>query len=152
MGVTLIGILGVIAGLIFFFGGIGLIVAMPVLGNIVAKYRLDPHSFEIQLLTSWTGYVISGGLIALGAANVGTGIGLLRGMQWAWKFAVIIVITSLAINIITLAIQSHISNYGGSIIGVLIDAVILYYLYRPHVKEYFGRTISSGTTSTTSEI
>lgn len=149
MGVTLIGILDVIVGLIFFFAGIALVVAIPIIENNPAKYRLDSNSPEFQLLTSWLGYAISGGLIALGIVDTGIGIGLLRGKQWAWKLAVILAFVSIAIDIITLMIQSHISNYGGSIIGVIIDAVILYYLYRPHVKAYFGKTISSGTTPPT---
>ena len=32
-----------------------------------------------------------------------------------------------------------------SIIGIAIDIVILYYLYRPHVKVYFGKVTASNT-------
>lgn len=152
MGVTLIGILDVIAGLIFLFAGLALVVAIPIIANNPNGYRADPNSFEFKILTSWLGYTIAGGLITLGIADIGIGIGLLRGKQWAWKLAVVLAFISLAIDIITVIIQSTMSNYGGSIIGGIIDAVILYYLYRPHVKAYFGKTISSGTTpSTTSE-
>jgi len=147
MGITLIGILDVIVGLIFFFGGIALVVAIPIIANNPAGYKVDSNSFEFRLLTSWSGYTISGGLITLGIVDAGIGIGLLRGKHWAWKLAVILAFVSIAIDVITLMIKSHISNYGGSIIGVMIDAVILYYLYRPHVRDYFKKSVPTGMAS-----
>jgi hypothetical protein len=38
----------------------------------------------------------------------------------------------------------------GAIVSIAISGVILYYMYRPHVKAYFGKTVtSSGPASAT---
>jgi dolichol kinase len=34
---------------------------------------------------------------------------------------------------------SFLASNSGSIAGIIISVIILYYLYRPHVKSYFGK-------------
>jgi hypothetical protein len=41
------------------------------------------------------------------------------------------------ISIVSNALSIADGNFGG-IVSIIISAVILYYLYRPHVKAYFG--------------
>jgi hypothetical protein len=41
-------------------------------------------------------------------------------------------------NVITLVTAA---NYGG-IISIIISGIILYYLFRPHVKVYFGKGVN----------
>ena len=139
LGVTLIGILDIIAGLIFLFGGLGLFIAIPIIDSNPEKYSIASGSMAFQVLTSPLGYAIAGGVAALGIANIAIGIGLLKGKQWAWKIAVALALISLATDIITVVVQAGSASLGGSVIGGIIDAVILYYLYRPHAKAYFGR-------------
>ena len=138
-GVTIIGILGIIVGLIFLLGGLGLFIAIPIIGSNPEKYSIDSSSMVFQVLTSSFGYAIAGGMVALGIANIATGIGLLKGKQWAWKIAVALAVISLATDAITVIVQANPSSLGGSVIGGIIDGVILYYLFRPHVKAYFGK-------------
>ena len=138
-GVTIIGILGIIVGLIFLLGGLGLFIAIPIIGSNPEKYSIDSSSMVFQVLTSSLGYAVAGGMVALGIANIATGIGLLKGKQWAWKIAVALAVISLATDAITVVVKANPSSLGGSVIGGIIDAVILYYLYRPHVKAYFGK-------------
>ncbi len=88
-------------------------------------------------------------MVALGIADIGIGIGLLKGKQWAWKVAVALAFISIAGDIITAAVQANTNSLGGSVIGAIIDGVILYYLYRSHVKAYFGKIVSSGTAEPT---
>jgi hypothetical protein len=47
----------------------------------------------------------------------------------------------IALNAISIAT----GNIGG-IISIIISGIILYYLYRPHVKAYFGKAIRSDAT------
>jgi hypothetical protein len=47
-------------------------------------------------------------------------------------------IISIVWNAITLVTAA---NYGG-IISIIISGIILYYLFRPHVKAYFGKGVS----------
>ena len=54
--------------------------------------------------------------------------GLLKGKSWAWTITLILTIIGLIMSIVSL-----------NVIGVIIDVIILYYLFRPHVKAYFGK-------------
>jgi hypothetical protein len=73
--------------------------------------------------------------------------GLLKGMGWAWTISIIVLFIGIVIDIVSLSITSVgvFSNTGsnllGNIVGIGISAFIVYYLYRPHVKAYFGKTI-----------
>jgi hypothetical protein len=62
-------------------------------------------------------------------------------MRWAWTVTVILSIISIALNAISIAT----GNIGG-IVSVIISGIILYCLYRPHVKAYFGKSARTDTT------
>ena len=85
--------------------------------------------------------------LALGVANLVMAYGLLKGMGWAWTISIIVLFIGIVIDIVSLSITSVgvFSNTGsnllGNIVGIGISAFIVYYLYRPHVKAYFGKTI-----------
>ncbi|HKZ61525.1 MAG TPA: hypothetical protein VJZ68_03790 [Nitrososphaera sp.] len=44
---------------------------------------------------------------------------------------------------IVMSVVSIVTGNLGSIVSIIINGVILYYLYRPHVKAYFGRAVSA---------
>jgi hypothetical protein len=50
-------------------------------------------------------------------------------------------------HIVLNAISIATGNVGG-IVSIIISGIILYYLYRPHVKAYFGKAVRTDTTST----
>jgi len=145
MGVTIIGVLDIIEGLMLIFAGIALFVILPILATHPEEVGMQANSFEFQLLTSLLGFILAGVLVALGIACIGIGVGLLKGKPWAWKIAVTLAFISIAINIISIVVHGSMSSIPGSIVGGIIDLVILYYLYRPYVKAYFGKTVESGT-------
>ncbi|MGB7675801.1 MAG: hypothetical protein WBL54_04680, partial [Nitrososphaeraceae archaeon] len=78
--------------------------------------------------------VIGSILIVLGIASFFVAWGLLKGKGWAWTVTIIITIISLVFNALSI-----VSGNVGAIVGIIIDGVIIYYLYRPNVKSYFGR-------------
>jgi hypothetical protein len=41
--------------------------------------------------------------------------------------------------------NESLSEIIGTIIGLAINIIILYYLYRPHVKAFFGKAVPSST-------
>jgi len=71
---------------------------------------------------------ISGGMIVLGIASFVMAWGLLKGKSWAWTITLILTIISLISGLVSI-----------NVIGIIINGIILYYLYRPHVKAYFGK-------------
>jgi hypothetical protein len=75
-------------------------------------------------------------LIAIGIVSFIVAYGLLKGMGWAWTVTIILEIISIVLNAISIAT----GNIGG-IVSIIISAIILYYLYRPHVKAYFGKSV-----------
>ena len=83
------------------------------------------------------GIAIGGILLAMAIVSFVVAYGLLKGPGWAWTVTVILSIISIVLNAISIA-AGNIS----SIISIIISGIILYYLYRPHVKAYFGKGVS----------
>jgi hypothetical protein len=76
-------------------------------------------------------------LVAIAIVSFVVAYGLLKGKGWAWTVSIILSIISIVWNAITLVTAA---NYGG-IISIIISGIILYYLFRPHVKAYFGKGV-----------
>jgi hypothetical protein len=119
LGVTIIGILWIISGILALLGGIGI----SVLGGAIA----GP-------LGAAFGLVIGFGLVIMGLIEIILGIGCFRAWGWVWTIGVIVTIISLVVGIIDL-IQSGAS----ALVGIIISAIILWYLFRENVKKYFGK-------------
>ncbi len=136
-GITIIGALEMIGGILILLVGIFLFVGIPLLSR--KELNFDYSSPEVQIITGPFRYLLAAGFTALGITSLFVGFGLLKGKPWAWKASVIITLISIGSNTITIAINSY-SNLAGSVIGIIIDVIILYYLYRPHVKVFFGRS------------
>jgi hypothetical protein len=78
--------------------------------------------------------------------------GLLKGKGWAWIVTVILTIIAIVIQVTSIISNSVLSQsltndlaaivpgLIAHIVGIAINGVILYYLYRPNVKAYFGKT------------
>jgi uncharacterized membrane protein (DUF2068 family) len=73
-------------------------------------------------------------LIIIGIVSLIVAYGLFKAKKWAWTGNVALSIVSIAMGIVSIATGSI-----GSIVGIVISGAILYYLYRPHVREYFGK-------------
>jgi hypothetical protein len=116
LGVTIVAILMIINGIILIAGGIGGVTVGGLMG--------------IPLIG-----VASGVLIALGIAALIVAWGLIKGKGWAWIVTVILSIISIIMSIIAI-----VGGNFASIINLVISGAILYYMYRPQVKAYFGRT------------
>lgn len=72
--------------------------------------------------------------IVIGLIWLGLAWGLWTAKGWAWIITVIIAIITIIFNIL-----GAITGHGEQIISLIIAAVMLYYLFRPSVKAYFGR-------------
>jgi uncharacterized membrane protein (UPF0136 family) len=81
---------------------------------------------------------IGGILIAIGIFSFVVAYGLLKGKSWAWTLTVVLSIISIVVDIIAIVTTGSFFN----IISLVISGIILYYLYRPHVKAYFGKGVS----------
>jgi uncharacterized membrane protein (UPF0136 family) len=125
-GVTIVAILNILGGISMF-----VFVALAVIGASVspALDEVDDGGFILTVL---------GILIALGIIYFVVAYGLLKGKPWAWTVAVILSIISIVLNVISIGTYSILT-----IANIILDGIILYYLYRPYVKAYFGKGVSS---------
>jgi hypothetical protein len=124
-GVIAIAFLNMIASVGMFFAGSVLVSLQPQLSD--------------------ASKTIIGGIPSVGMANVliGFGItylilafGLLKGKTWAWGITIALMFIG-----IPLGVMSIISENMQGIISLIINPVVLYYLFKPQVKTYFGRKI-----------
>lgn len=156
-GVTIIAILMIIGGILTLIGGIALVIVGPLISqytvsetssifedNMYSNFTSADISSTSNVLSIFSGYlpIIGTGLIALAIVNFMVAWGLLKGKGWAWSISVIVTIISLVIGIIFVVlngIAGDIPSIIGEIVGIVINGIILWYLYTPNVKSYFGK-------------
>lgn len=116
LGVTILGILWIIFGLIWLVAAFlgGAVLAMIGFGAL--------------------GAVIGVVLFVIGIIDILLGVGCFKGWGWVWIIGVIF----MAINIL-IGLVSLISSPVSGIVMIIIAAIILWYLFQPKVKAYFGR-------------
>jgi hypothetical protein len=116
------------------------------------------NAAELQALARFLGGVgiaIGAIVLAVGIGYLVVSYGLLKGKGWAWIVTVILTIIAIAVQIvsgITASMfnasfiddtNSFVTGIIAQIVGIAINGVILYYLYRPNVKAFFGRSLPS---------
>jgi len=105
LGVTIIAVLNVIAGII------AIAVGIPALIVVVGVV-----------------------FIAVGIASLVMAYGLWKGRSWAWTITLILSGIGIIVGIAHL-----VARQTGAIVEIIIYAIIIYYLYRPNVKAFFGK-------------
>ena len=146
-GITIIAILTIISGLLFLLSGLVLVA----LGALFSGNSTSISQAVAQFFGTISA-VVGGVLLAIGIGYIVMSYGLLKGKGWGWSVTIILIIIGIVIQIVSTSVitasslentKNVISGIVGSItfplIGIAINIVILYYLYRPHVKAYFGK-------------
>src|SRR5215469_9186813 len=124
-GVTILGILAIIGGVLGILGGGLLLGASP---TLVAQSGLSSGAF--------TAFGVVG--LLFGILGLVFGIGALQLAKWAWSLGVGLYALNIIDNIIVVA--THANSIGGIAINTLLSAYIIYYLFRPNVQQAFGRS------------
>jgi len=144
-GITIIVILMIIEGIFLISGGISLIG----LGSLLSASSEDiiqsnDISADLTQLASLGTIPLALGvvLLILGIAYLIVSYGLLKGKGWAWLITIIVTIIGLIVQIISAIIAGSITSsvlYGlaSHIVGIVISGVIIYYMFRPHVKAFY---------------
>jgi uncharacterized membrane protein HdeD (DUF308 family) len=73
-------------------------------------------------------------LLALGIAYLVMAYGLWKGRGWAWTITLILSAIGIVVALISIAAGNI-----GAIFSIVIHGVVIYYLYRPNVKAFFGK-------------
>lgn len=117
LGVTIIGILWILNGLLWlvlgFLGGAALaVIGLGVLGAAVGII-----------------------LIIVGLIFLFLGIGCFKGWGWVWIVGVILTAIGVLMGIVSLF-----TSWVTGLFSIIIGVIILWYLFQPQVKAYFGNS------------
>jgi hypothetical protein len=121
LGVTIIGALYLLLGILAIIGGIGYFGAGALLGM------------------AGMGALGGGVLILVGLIDIAIGLGCFKGWGWVWTLAVIFVVVNILIALYNWWVAGH--TAGGlfnTVVGLIIPIIILWYLFRENVKRWFG--------------
>ena len=113
--ITIIAILYFIAGVLGVLAGILLLVGGATVGELAL------------------GGMTGGILVVMGLINLVIAGGFWNGWKAIWYLAVIFGFISIILFVVGLF-----ATGGVSILGLIIQALLLYYMFRPNVKEFFG--------------
>ena len=131
LGITILAILGIIGGVLGLLGGCGAIAGGALVGALGAQAGVGAVAAGGGLL----GLL---GIVALAMAVgwIAFGIGAWTLKPWAWMLGLILVGVSIVVALVTVLTGG---DFGSQIINLAIDAVMVYYLMTPEVKQAFGR-------------
>ena len=73
-------------------------------------------------------------LVIIGLACFAVAYGLWKGLNWAWSITLIVSVIGIVVGLGSLVVGNI-----GSLFQVIINAIVIYYLYKPNVKAYFGK-------------
>jgi uncharacterized membrane protein (DUF2068 family) len=121
LGVTIIAILTIIGGIGFLASGIAALGAAPFLS-------------DMEGLSAGIGAA----LIALGIAYFVMAYGLWKGKGWAWTITLILSYVGIALGIVSI-----VTGNIGAVFHLIINIIVVYYLYRPNVKMFFGKSTTA---------
>jgi hypothetical protein len=131
-GVTILAILALIGGILSLLGGFGL-VALGASSTLATSSVISGTSATLFGLVA-----IVTGVLALAFA-----IGAFRGAGWAWVLGIVAEVLNLVSYVVQIGIGATKGQVGNeitsNIVGIVISAIILWYLNRQNVKAYFGR-------------
>ena len=127
IGVKVLTGLAILTGVLMVMGGVALVA----LAAEIPLALLPPGQMPlIPSLVTGIGAV----LVAIGVATILLAVGLFKGISLAWRAMTVIAFIGIAVSVVSL-VTGEVAQIG----SVIINGAILYYLYRPNVRQYFGR-------------
>jgi hypothetical protein len=126
-GVTILAVLQVLGGIFFFILGFLLLILAGFVG--IAGFISDVPDFPAFFGGAVLG-IIGGVMLIIGILSFAVAYGYWNGFGWSWTIGMVITAIGLIIGLLSLP---------GSIIGLVINGIIIYYLTRPRVKRWFGK-------------
>jgi hypothetical protein len=139
-GVTIAATVNIIIGVAGLFFAFGFIAQDAVFHPVLeSTFELPRRNLSAdQASTPGFGIALGAAFVPLAIVSFIVASGLLKGRRWAWTAALVLSIISMVWYAFTVVI---IPSNGGRTLGVIIGAVTIYYLYRPHVKAYLGKEV-----------
>jgi len=136
-GVAVLSILAALGGILFLIGAAVLGIMATAMADFIESWMAE---YGVGVITG-AGEFVAAIVMAIAAVLAIFGIlalidayGLWVGAGWAWWLTIILSILGIIVGILTLP---------GGIITIIIEALIIYYFTRPHVKQFFGMAAPS---------
>lgn len=126
LGISIIAVLAAIAGVFLVLGGLAWF-GMGMAGGAVGAMGGRPALGFLGALGAFGGLI----MLAWGAVELYAAYGAWNLKPWAWTWLVVLSIIGVVMNLLSLR---------SGLVGLVISAVILYYLFTPAVKAAFGRS------------
>jgi integral membrane sensor domain MASE1 len=128
-GLTVLAVLFIIAGSLTLLGGITTLETA--IGQASGPILTDLEVLFIPL-----------GIEILCIASFVVALGLFTGRSWwVWLVAVVLSIIGLVVNVISLVTASMLPM-AAAVVGIAINAIVMYYLSKRNVRQYFGKMAS----------
>ena len=124
--VSLLGILAIIEGIIYFVGG----------GSLLALA-------SVGLLPGSPSYILGVIHLIIGFVYLLLGYGFWRGRSWSWPLGITTAPVSIVESISQLTLDPYTLSIPGNIFALAIAFTIIYYLARPRVRGFLGRRSST---------
>lgn len=145
LGIAILAVLDIIGGILAFIGGIAAaaastIVNDPDVRDVIRDAMISAGVTDVDAVLDILAtvlIVVGMTIFAMGLVAIVVGWGLWTGKQWAWVIAVFLYIAGIVISVVFMVWPVWSPT---NVIGIIIGAVILYYLFRPNVRAWFGRT------------
>jgi hypothetical protein len=148
-----------LGGILIFIDGVSLIALWVLISVAPSNLPLTPNPSDTShSITQFFGAfsaVMGCVFLAMGIGYLTMFYGLLKGKEWAWLITIILLIIGIVIQLVSTTSggifdtsminrdeinnRSVISEITISIIGIAINILIIYYLFRSHVRAYFGK-------------
>lgn len=123
-GITVLAILEFIFGILILLAGIAV-------AAISGSGMLSTVGYAFL---AGMAVLVGGVFIVLGLVVLLVGWGMWTGKGWAWILSVVLYILGVIFGLYSIA-----SGSLTSVVSLLIEAFLLWYMFRPHVKAFFGR-------------
>ncbi|CAN5834866.1 hypothetical protein BH23THE1_BH23THE1_29480 [soil metagenome] len=111
------------------------ILIIAILTTISGILLLIMSIYAFNLLMPYGGMLLMGPafLLILGVTSLVTAYGLYIGQPWSWKLLLVLSGFGAAGYLLNVVNGQFLS-----IIGVIYNSAIIYYMYRPHIRKYYG--------------
>lgn len=121
-GVTIIAVLAALGGV------------LEVVAAVFAIVEIEPI---LEVLPTDFAYIYRGHVAAAGIASMIIAYGMLRGLRWAWPWAVVGLLISVAWVGAEVLIKPDLVY---TVVAIIVAGIMVYYLHMPGVRAFFGRT------------
>jgi hypothetical protein len=123
-GITILAVLQGLGGLGALLLGVLMVIVAGLLGTI--ELPAEVPAYFTGVIAAVIGLV----LIFIGIISFVVAYGFWNGLGWAWTLGIVVNVIGAIVDLASLP---------SGTVGLLLNALVLYYLTRPHVKRYFGK-------------